>query len=620
MESESRSNRSTLIEFLERLMPYDVISFDVFDTAIFRKVDMPNDVFSIMAMESGHGDFMQVRKTAENVARERKEHTDGTREVTLAEIYDVMAEDYGIDPMLMEREISLELELTEANPYIHRLYRELREKGKTVIFISDMYLPQPVIEKILQKNGYTEYQKLYLSNTYKLRKGDGTLQRAVLAELPDRKIIHIGDSLIGDVDQSRKAGMDALFYEDAREVKVESQTDNLSGSIYRAVINNCMYNGTWKENIYYSHGFRVGGILAVGYCEYINQIAKSKNIDKILFCSRDCEVLWKLYNRYYKEYENEYIAISRYAVMGIALERYLYDWAERFIFRYIGPDSINGKTSKTVAEVLQEAGVAYLTDCLAEMEIDKNMPAGQLKRGLLKRFVFSHADMIHRQNEENVKAAKQYYREVLGGAKNILVVDIGWSGTCITALKYFIETHLPEIECKVFGTLMCTSRVKVLSTHMEKGVISSYIYSPNHNIDLLDFMQGDELSEEERDYRHLSLEHLFTSDAGTLIRYGFSEKGSIDFERATAKPENVQEIREIQEGMLTFAEKYQEYRKTCGEDVRISPYTAFEPLAEACCNKKYMSCVYGNFLHDSTWKPYEKKRSKKTFGDCFGGW
>lgn len=616
MESNSRENRKTSDELAEQLMPYDVISFDIFDTAIFRKVDIPNDVFSIMAMEIGHGDFIQVRKTAENVARERKEGIEGTREVTLAEIYDVMEEDYGIDPALMEREISLELELTEANPYIYRLYRKLREKGKTVIFISDMYLPQPVIEKILHKSGYTEYQKLYLSNTYKLRKGDGTLQKAVVAEQPDKKIIHIGDAPNGDVVQSRKAGMDALFYEDGREIKAESRTDNLSGSLYRSVINNSMYNGIWDESIFYSHGFRIGGILAAGYCEYINQIAKRKHIDKILFCSRDCEVLWKIYNDYYREHENEYISISRYAVMGISLERYLYDWAERFIFRYVGPDSINSKTNKTITEVLQEAGTAYLTDYLAEMGIDKNVPAGQLKRGLLKRFVFSHADMIHRHNEENVQAARQYYREVIGEAQNILVVDIGWSGTCITALKYFVETHLPEMACRIFGTLMCTTRGKTLTTYMEKGIIFSYIYSPYHNMELLDFMLGDELPEEELDYRHLSLEYLFTSDSGTMIQYGLKE-GSVIFERSAARPENVQEIREMQEGMLDFVKKYRDYRKAVGEDTVISPYVAFGPLMDACRDRNYMRRVYGDFLHDSSWKPYEKNRELKTFKDCF---
>lgn len=209
------------MELLEQLMPYDVISFDIFDTAIYRKVDMPNDVFTIMAMEIGHGDFVNVRKTAENVARERKEALKGTREVTLAEIYDVLEEDYGINRSIMEQEIDLELMLSTINPYIFQVYKELLKEGKRILFTSDMYLPQQIIEEILQKNGYTKYERLYLSNSYGLRKGDGTLQKIILRDYADKKIVHIGDSQIGDVAQSIHVGMDAIFHKDAREIKSE---------------------------------------------------------------------------------------------------------------------------------------------------------------------------------------------------------------------------------------------------------------------------------------------------------------------------------------------------------------------------------------------------------------
>lgn len=617
METKNRSNRITPTELAQQLMPYDVISFDIFDTAIYRKVDMPNDVFSIMAMETGHGDFINVRKTAENVARERKELAEGTREVSLSEIYDVMAEDYGIDREVMEREIELEAEICTVNPYIFYAYKKLLDNGKTVIFSSDMYLPQPTVEMILMRNGYTIYEKLYLSNSYRLRKGDGTLQKIISKDYFGKKIIHIGDSEIGDVERFKQAGLDALFNADAREIKPDERTDNLAGSIYRAVVNNHMYNGMWDKSIYYSHGFQVGGILAVGYCEYINEVARSKNIDKILFCSRDCEIIWKIYNRYFNKYENEYIKISRYAIMGVSLERYLYDWAERFIFRYIGSDSSYKRENKTVAEVLQEAGVDYLTDYLAEMGIDRDMPAEQVRRGLVKRFVFSHANIIHKHNRENVTAAERYYRRVIENSKRVLVVDIGWSGTCITALKYFVETHFPETSCEVLGTLMCTTRGKSLTAYMEKGVLSSYIYSPYHNMELLEFMISDELPDEELDYRHLVLEDLFTSAAGTLIRYGTENNGSTLFERAAAKPDNAFEIQEMQEGMLQFVKKYQEYRNACGKNFNISPYVAFRPLLNACKNREYIRKVYCNFMYDSSWRPYEKSMEKRTFGDCF---
>lgn len=614
MESENRSSRSTLVDFLERLMPYDVISLDIYDTAVFRKVDMPNDVFTIMAMETGHGDFVNVRKTAENVARERKEASEGTREVTLAEIYDVLVEDYGIDRGGMEQEIHLELALSTVNPYIFQLYTELVKKEKTIIFTSDMYLPQQTIEQILQRNGYADYERLYLSNSYKLHKGDGTIQRVILKDYAGKKIIHIGDSQIGDVEQSRMAGMDAVYHINARELVSKRETDNLGGSIYRAVINNSMYNGTWDKNRYYSHGFKTGGILVAGYCEYINQIAKAKKIDKILFCSRDCEVLHKIYNRYFKEYENEYIRISRYAVLSITFERNLYSWAERFIFRYVNKDCLD----KTVGQILQEAGVSYLIELLDAAGIDKEQPAGQIKRGLLKRFIFSHADRIRANNEENVKAARQYYREVIGSAKNILVVDIGWSGTCITALKYFIDTQFPETSHVVTGTLLCTAKNRPLTTYMENGIISAYACSPFGNMDLLDSMMSGELSEEELDYRHLALEFLFTSVEGTVIRYKNMEDGSVGFEQSDIKPENAAEILAMQEGMIGFVEKYCEYRNVCNKKIAISPYVAFRPLLDAIQDRQYLNEIYRNFPHDSTWMPYKEDMCRETFGEHFG--
>ena len=320
---------------------------------------------------------------------------------------------------------------------------------------------------------------------------------------------------------------------------------------------------------------------------------------------------------FYKEYENEYIEISRYAIMGVSQERYLYDWAERFIFRYIGPDSLYVKENKTVAEVLGEAGAAYLIDYLSEMEISGNMPAGQIRRGLVKRFIFSHADIIFRHNRENVKSAEQYYKKVIENSKRVLVVDIGWSGTCITTLKYFIETHLPEMSCEVLGTLMCTTRGKALTACMEKGVLSSYIYSPYHNIELLEFMISEELSSEELDYRHLVLECLFTSVAGTLIKYDTKDDGGILFERAEVKPDNIFEIQEMQEGMFQFAKIYQEYSDACGKNFNITPYVAFRPLLTACQNRAYIRKIYCNFPHDSSWRPYEKSIGRRTFGDCF---
>ena len=56
------STRLSPIELAEQLSLYEIISFDIFDTLIFRKVAFPNDVFRIMAKMVDHEDFQNIRK------------------------------------------------------------------------------------------------------------------------------------------------------------------------------------------------------------------------------------------------------------------------------------------------------------------------------------------------------------------------------------------------------------------------------------------------------------------------------------------------------------------------------------------------------------------------------
>ena len=157
-----------------------------------------------------------------------------------------------------------------------------------------------------------------------------------------------------------------------------------------------------------------------------------------------------------------------------------------------------------------------------------------------------------------------------------------------------------------------------MTAYMENGTISAYICSTFGNMDLLEPMMSDDLSDTELDYRHLALEFLFTSAEGTLIRYKNMEDGRVGFEQSDVKPENADEILNIQEGMIGFVEKYCEYRNACDKKIAISPYVAFHPLLEAIQDRQCLNDVYRNFPHDSSWTPYKEDICKKTFGEHFG--
>ena len=615
---ENDYRRPSTGQFMTQLIDYDVISFDIFDTAVFRKVEKPNDIFTMLAGEMDMNDFLSVRKTAESITRNKKEKQEGSREVTLTEIYDYLGKFYGIAPQWMEREIELELSMSLQNPYIYEIYELLLKLGKTVVFMTDMYLPLSVIEKILDKNGYNVYDRIFLSNTYGLRKGDGTLQKVLLETYPGKKIVHIGDNYEGDYTKSINAGLAAVYNPDSHFIYREgnAEFENMAGSFYRAIIQTKMNCGLWDKDIYYSHGFRVGGILAVGYCQFINQIVKENKIDKILFCARDCNIIYRIYNQFFKNADAEYVNVSRYALYNITTERYLYDLSNRYIIRYFR----KYKDSKTIATILEECGFEYLIDKLENNNINRFAFPVSVDEQRFREFILQCSDDIYDHNKKAREAAVKYFSRILGKAENILIVDIGWSGTCISALKYFLESNIQkEISFHIYGTLMCTGREDTVKNSIQYGEFYSYINSPFMNMDITRFIfPGPPVSRDIKrmDKLHMPLEYLFTSTEPSLLSYDFDKDGEIVFRMSNTEIENKDQISSMQSGIFDFSECYCQYTEEYKGKIPVPPYTAFLPLREATRHEHYAYEIYKDFAYDAM-TPVMSQERIAYYGELF---
>ncbi len=602
-------NREDQDELVKYLSAYDVISFDIFDTAVFRKVEFPNDIFSIMAKEIGFNDFLSVRKKAEEISRREKELKEGSREVNLHEIYKVLKRDYNIDLSWEKREIELEIKNTFANSYILEVYKNLQEIGKKIVFVSDMYLSLKTIKEILKRCGYERYDDLFLSNDYGVSKGSGSLQKAVKEKYDSKKIIHIGDNYRNDIVKTKEAGISAYYYPTANLSFREDHISGISGSLYRSIISTSLNSGNWNKELHYEHGFRVGGILAAGFCQYIDEIADKYNVEKILFCARDCSVIHKVYDRFYGRHESEYIQISRYAIMNAASERYLYDLYSRFVYRDIRQNYNN----KTLSDIFDEMGYGYLNEYLEDSYIDKYVYPSAIGLPKIQEFFLSHRDVIIKKNKDRKKAAVRYFKEVLGDRKNVMIVDIGWSGTCITALKYLINENISN-DCDVHGVLMCSSKGTALSQSVSQGEIDTYINSPILNNDITDYLMDGNINPSEKEIRHMALEYLFTSSEDSLVSYK-EENGKMVFERTEGVLQNLDEIKKMQEGILDFNEIY--HTNANGLNEKISPYTAISPLLESIRHKEYIYSVYKNFSYDALTIPNSKNRRNEPFSRFF---
>ena len=89
-ESESvlaYRDRKSVSETVSFLMQYDVISFDIFDTLIFRPFSEPTDLFFFLGEKTGILDFKRLRMQAEAEARTQKYKEEKHYEIKLSDIW-----------------------------------------------------------------------------------------------------------------------------------------------------------------------------------------------------------------------------------------------------------------------------------------------------------------------------------------------------------------------------------------------------------------------------------------------------------------------------------------------------------------------------------------------------
>lgn len=169
-------------------------SIDVFDTAVFRDVYQPTDIFKLVEEKVGKG-FARLRVEAESKAASIQ------RFYTIKDIYRHLA---GFDPNI---EVEMELNHVYANPTILEMYNK---NPNNYVFISDMYLSSKTIAQILEKCGYKN-PRVYVSCEEKCNKGSGTLFEKVQRRI-GKIDKHYGDNYRSDIEGAHKQGIPGVFY------------------------------------------------------------------------------------------------------------------------------------------------------------------------------------------------------------------------------------------------------------------------------------------------------------------------------------------------------------------------------------------------------------------------
>ena len=218
-----KANDRRVRQIKRRIKSHTVISFDIFDTLILRKVIKPGDVFKLMSPDIQNIlntskykslNFPLERLKAERdarrtyILRNHNEPKNKVFEITFSQIYKQLQKNLKLNDkqtkQIQALEIELELKCCVAHPKVKQIYDYCIEQKKQVYFVSDMYLSKNNIIKILKNAGYKHNNmntNVIVSSEYNATKHQGNLFKVLLkkSKTEPRYILHIGDCLNADI-------------------------------------------------------------------------------------------------------------------------------------------------------------------------------------------------------------------------------------------------------------------------------------------------------------------------------------------------------------------------------------------------------------------------------------
>ena len=592
-ESESvlaNRDRRSVSETVSFLMQYEVISFDIFDTLIFRPFSEPTDLFFFLGEKTGILDFKRLRMQAEADARTQKYKEEKHYEIKLSDIWSRLQNEIGvIKEQGMQMEQVLEMEFCYANPFMQQVFTQLREHGKRLVITSDMYLSKAFLSELLQKNGYGGYEELYVSCEYEKSKAEGSLYEVVKRAYPDTdSMIHVGDNPVSDVKNAKKHGFEVFYYPNVNRNALLYRAYDMSavvGGAYRGIVNNKLYNGTGQLSMEYEYGYIYGGLFVLGYCNFIHTYAREHGIDKLLFLSRDGDILRQAYAVLFPEEKTEYVYWSRAAATKLMARYNRYDFFRRYLYH-------KADGTYTLEQILKSMRLEFLLDrLLRQLPNETYLTSGNVRQ--VKRFLEANWQEVTAVYDRESKAAELYYKKVLGDSRNALAVDIGWAGSGAIALDYLVQ-KVWKLPCSITGAVAGTNsvhnfEVDASEIFLQNGKLAAYLYAQSFNRDL--WKKHDPNTDD-----NIFFELLLASPTPQFLGFELDEvSGEVLylFGKMDANPEG---MKEIQSGILDFVRDYQKHFSGYPYLFCVSGRDAYAPILAASGNKKaYLKALKKKF-------------------------
>lgn len=539
--------KEQLLEFLQK---YPYVSFDLFDTLVFRSFEKPMDVFDaveyIYNNNNEHDNvlkgFCKQRHLAEIQARDAANGS----EITIDTIYALLPYSKDERETLEMLEKRVEIENIIPNRVMIDILLQLQKIGKHILITTDMYLDRNTIDEILHRIHVENYE-LFLSSETIVTKASGKMFPKILKKLhiSNLDIVHIGDNAISDIQSANEAGIRA-YLRIAPIQQVSFYFPYMKGIVAKhlhSYIINTTFENLNELGPAYRIGFNVLGPIVESFCKWVKYQAKVRNAQRIVFVAREGHLLKNVYDSLFPDDfdKTEYVYLNKNILRFPCL--FLNPTEEQFL------NTIPNRKSYSVKELLGylfiEQPAIFLTDlpCRIDLSESKVLLRKDILKGKYHLFFSTVFEKLNHRFQEQYNYLIRYLRSKNIIGSDFLLVNNSINGNGQIMLEMVMQKA--NIPGKIYGlqftrSRQCKRRLKDRSV----GWIT------DGNLPLRYTMTFDRCA--------LLLEHLMFEPTGTALYFKRTSEDIIPvFERQVKEENNYTTIAEIQRYALLFVKDYQ---------------------------------------------------------------
>jgi predicted HAD superfamily hydrolase/glycosyltransferase involved in cell wall biosynthesis len=449
-------------KYLKTAQRRKLISFDIFDTCLLRTTQRPIDVFIIieslidLTLNGESVPFARARTLAEQ--RARKNAPNG--EITFDAIYAELAALLQLTPeqtnTLRELELKVEQQVLYPNKIIQDLYNELKNRGKRIIFISDMYFPKEILREFLNDNGY-EGSEIYVSCEHKKSKHEGSLYDLVLdeegVEGPD--VLHFGDNYHSDIVQAQRRGfkighiveahLPQTYFANSPQTLKYNPNRSLTAVAIGLAQKHRVATPPENRNYWETFGYEIAGPIYFFYVKWLIQQAKEAGRKNLIFLARDGYYLDQVFKLVDEEWstglDSQYLYASRRLFNLPAITA-----LDKTAMAFLTTPNPNMKVKDFLIRLefdpteytsqVKQAGLSSLEETMATPNGIFKDEVSRNKIEALMRILSS--EIIGKAESERAQLF-DYFDSVKLDADQALIVDVGWQASSVKSLSRLIS-------------------------------------------------------------------------------------------------------------------------------------------------------------------------------------